>query len=1218
MKSHPNEYKEKFGVDPKVIQALNVPNPRYKRPYHRKTFPRPDPGKTEKQTADNQNSKSKNQVKTDKEKMRKKIDSLVVETPKPVVPKSKKDRLRPMPPHLLAKEMEAQEAREKEEKERIEREEAERERKKKEEEERIQQEEEEKRKVAQEKTSAETLASDVPPASEESPEVQLTNNENETTTEMASEVQGDVAHNEQNSDVSVGKPLFIVPLFNPVDVDTENISQPEQCIDTSAPILVQNNKPNEVDVAQSQDFSDRKLETTTIDLSQLKEVTTPIIEEVLHKSPFKTVEVRNLPSSVDETPNEKINNTESHRVTDNEMETDQSRDKSLEHSEIASSSPSPQEKTGCDVQLSANSELNDKTPIGDSSSVSLDNTEFSTDSDKLYSTPKKSSPKSKKPKTPKPIEPVHRILTRRKYAYDEEARFRAEKEAAEQQETDYNQRDAVRDENMEIDSEERVNAIPAENREDEITEPQAMEITGESKQNGMESSENDKVESGDIEQISDQLSDITNRDMGVTDQVSEITNHDMGVTEQVSESANHDMVVTDQVSGTANHDMGVTEQASEIASHDMGITDQFSERRSRNTGVTDQANEITNHEMEAADSMDVQSIQSESASSAASVITPKTSSEDEAVDNVDVESQKSASTETRIENAQSVKSDVQSEDGLETIVIILKDSEMNSKNVSESEQRTAPNSAEDANKKNSIEEWMDKTGGKQEARSRKGKHMRDLRNTLANNEEEQEPRNLRRSTRSANEPKEKPTDEHKDDRSRVLRKRTKDHSSKNDNERVLRSSPQKDALRSGIVITLRSRASPVPVEKTQKCSRIRSHDVLKDNKELEIKLKRCTIPLVPSIIPPREKSSDRKSKTSRDNSADNESNSNVRSRLRKRQMSTESAEEPQKSTNREEKKSTERTLRRRMSIESVESKDGSVKSHEPAEGGRRVLRRRLSANSLDGSRSRSSSCPRRLRDPERKHELKDREDESGMDRQLRKRLSPERGKEKAGTDYPGRSLRSNSQPSNTERRAHVLPEREGKRSQSENVKSPRKLRSKRSSSWEEQAKALTKCSVKLLRCDTPVKHLDTADKENIGGERIARVDMNELSAEKENHNENESETIGKEEAEKDPLLSVLEKETQLVLKHIQREKETMEAAEKEAQMEAQHAQEERSDEVSEKDSADTVSLEISEEMDMVSDDVRKEADTLPNNYSLQKENENVESATCCTNCERKD
>ena len=117
MKSHPSEYKEKFGVDPKVIQALNVPNPRFKRPYHRKTIQRPDAGKTEKQTPDNQNSKPKNQVKMDKDKIRKKIDGLVIEPPKPVVPKSKKDRLRPMPPHLLKEMMEAQEAKEKEEKE---------------------------------------------------------------------------------------------------------------------------------------------------------------------------------------------------------------------------------------------------------------------------------------------------------------------------------------------------------------------------------------------------------------------------------------------------------------------------------------------------------------------------------------------------------------------------------------------------------------------------------------------------------------------------------------------------------------------------------------------------------------------------------------------------------------------------------------------------------------------------------------------------------------------------------------------------------------------------------------------------------------------------------------------------------------------------------------------------------------------------------------------
>ena len=59
MKSHPAEYKEKYGVDPKVIQALNVPNPRYKRPYHRKAVQRPDGDRTDKQMSENQTPKPK-------------------------------------------------------------------------------------------------------------------------------------------------------------------------------------------------------------------------------------------------------------------------------------------------------------------------------------------------------------------------------------------------------------------------------------------------------------------------------------------------------------------------------------------------------------------------------------------------------------------------------------------------------------------------------------------------------------------------------------------------------------------------------------------------------------------------------------------------------------------------------------------------------------------------------------------------------------------------------------------------------------------------------------------------------------------------------------------------------------------------------------------------------------------------------------------------------
>ncbi len=111
MKSHPKEYKDKYGVDPKEIEALNVPNPRHKRPY----FRRQKVGtKTEIKKENSENTENQQTINKEKDgnivKSRKKSSNppnVIEIKPKVSVPRAKKDRLRPMPPHLLAKEMAA-------------------------------------------------------------------------------------------------------------------------------------------------------------------------------------------------------------------------------------------------------------------------------------------------------------------------------------------------------------------------------------------------------------------------------------------------------------------------------------------------------------------------------------------------------------------------------------------------------------------------------------------------------------------------------------------------------------------------------------------------------------------------------------------------------------------------------------------------------------------------------------------------------------------------------------------------------------------------------------------------------------------------------------------------------------------------------------------------------------------------------------------------------
>ncbi len=107
MKSHPKEYKDKYGVDPKEIEALNVPNPRNKRPY----FRRQKAGvKTEIKKENSENTENHEANNKEKDgniiKSRKKSTNppnVIEIKPKAPVPRAKKDRLRPMPPHLLAK-----------------------------------------------------------------------------------------------------------------------------------------------------------------------------------------------------------------------------------------------------------------------------------------------------------------------------------------------------------------------------------------------------------------------------------------------------------------------------------------------------------------------------------------------------------------------------------------------------------------------------------------------------------------------------------------------------------------------------------------------------------------------------------------------------------------------------------------------------------------------------------------------------------------------------------------------------------------------------------------------------------------------------------------------------------------------------------------------------------------------------------------------------------
>ena len=924
---------------------------------------------------------------------------------------------------------------------------------------------------------------------------------NATREEQMNQVETNATLNEENMDV--GKPLFIVPLFNnQVTIDVaNNIQEPAQTQNINIPsnILTQNDKPSETEPQPSQDFSGRKvLETTTIDLSQLKEVTTPIIEEVLHKSPFKIEENAKAQLIEKRTDNSDTEVTEEESVKQSDKEFDQPTGKLPETSCAQTSHETPSSQ----IERTFNDETNEE-----SSSTTLAN--IDSQSDNSYTTPKKSPPKSRKPRTAKCAEPAHRILTRRKYAHEEEARFKAEREAAQQEDIEKEQHARSPDESMQID---QVSSTDQETN-DIISESDTMEVTSDSKENEVKFAEDGHVNNCDLDQ---------------NDRTSEVTS---------TVTSNNDLEVNDSVNA-------------------QSIQDSVDVKSIQ-------------------DSVDLQSIQSESANSVVSMDTNKAGSENG--ETLEVESQKSSSVEQNNDNAQSIKSDGQSEDGLETIVIILKESETNNKNTGTVEQNEGSDSLENnPNKNRSIEEWIDKTEGKEDSRSRKGKHMLEMSETAAVNVGE-EPRALRRSTRSANEQKQ--TENQQTDSPRVLRKRTlvKDDQGKNvtstkGSERNLRSSPQKDTLKTSVGRALRRHLSPSSVER--KDSRSKSVDRSKNKMEVEIKLKKCSIALVDNILP-KDKFMDQKKRAAGYKSACSENKTNFRSRLR-RKLLTESVDDGQKKElvgKHDEKKSEERTLRRRTSTESVESRDGNLNSSELGMTGGRVLRRRPSANSLDdNSRSRSSSCPRRVRELDKGSKMQQDEETRKSARQLRRRLSPEKKKEMVNTTGAGKLLRRrNSHTYHIENKRETSIENESKRSGSENSKSARRLRSSRSSSWEEQAKALAKCSVKLQRCDTPVKQLEADEKEKEVQDDTASMDVDTSRKRKLSEHSFEiiTDSAEMEDAEKDPLQSVLEKETELVLNHIQREKETRAAEERKAQEEAASVADEKNEEASEKDSIDT-------------------------------------------------
>ncbi len=467
MKEHPAEYKEKYGVDPRDIQAQNVPNPRIKRPYHRKAHAKPDMNSVDKQNLENQNSKPlKNGQKIDK--LKKKVESLIIEAPKPVTPKSKKDRLRPMPPHLLAKEMEAQEAREKAERERQRlaeeqenarrEEERIREQKLKEEEERVrklqeerelemkrqlkeqerlkakeQEEDARKAQEAKEKENELTAANEVPPTSAGAEMTETLSTEMtvsalqlnstqpppvELQTQVVMESRETEADNVRTAENEVSppdkcvplvpKPLFVATLLNSEVVDPMEGTERTQHAEPMETDAVTSTTDTENFAKETEEVDERQdLETTTIDLSQLQEVTTPIFEEGLHRSPFKGLH------------GEKTSGFHAELTTSNSS-----------HSVQQSANPAEFDKASTEPLLEKAESNSSSGPAEESSTTDLRSSSPTKGKSVTIVTPTKSPPKPRKPRTPKSVQPQHRILTRRTYARDEEERFKAEREAA--------------------------------------------------------------------------------------------------------------------------------------------------------------------------------------------------------------------------------------------------------------------------------------------------------------------------------------------------------------------------------------------------------------------------------------------------------------------------------------------------------------------------------------------------------------------------------------------------------------------------------------------------------------------------------------------------------------------------------------------------------------------------------------------------------------------
>ncbi len=1115
MKVHPAECKAEYGVDPKVIQALNVPNPRNKRQYNRHpNASRPNGNKVDKQNIENQNAKPVNNVpKTDKDGSRKKVDTVIVESPKPTVPKSKKDRLRPMPPHLLKKEMEAQEARERAEQERIRKEEEEAEKRKIEEEKqrlkkleeeqrlkriredeekaKIEQEKEEKRKREEEAAKEKVLAQKAITSSVPQPEIHAVSTEMAHSEESeASEIQKTHSFTNkegEDSPRSEPKSSFVESLLCSDDSTAEITRNSEVVAQANAQIhhgidthdALAASSSCDVDISQGKGIEDRAdLETTTIDLSQLKEVTTPILED---RPPFRGfAPVERAASSVLASPSRGTvlakdrQQTPTQGVSGVEVPVDEP---SLRCDDLPLSSP---QKTGLQTGVETPEKLTETVDFN---------------SHDTQETPRKSPSKSKQPRTPKQSEPAHRILTRRKYARDEEERFKAQREAS----------------------------------------------------------------------SSDTHKQTRNKERSTR----------LYVSSSVKESAPGSKRAT-------------AEAVSEVTSSNDG--------------------------QETTDGADVRSVGSESGNSAASLENAKSSAEKDAEPGAIFREQSSSPAEQpTAELPQSVKSDGPSEDGLETIVLIIKEPEAEAKTAGTvgaggvSDPVHPPDSDEVAADRH-VEEWMETACNKEtgDRRSARGKRER-RRDTASSDEEESE--SFVRSTRSR---------AAEQNGSRSLRNRAAlkgDSAKKTQNQKRFSGKPaprkpstlaKKDPPSKPAILKGESKKSEAKDQRTE---------VVKEQRDVEIRLTRCSVPSTgkvvsvtkPGVTSGEEQNEKQRSLRSREavnvDTANNEPDLKKRSRsLLKRRPSTDSTtssgkgstspgrilrrrQSPTSSVDESElgSRSSSRTRRTRRSNAAVTAEE--VSTSRPASRTRSVAQQEATAQVID-ELSTSRPVGRALREKlpgtteqvigEISILLSDVAE--GRGRQLRRRPELEKEKsepEKEKSVTEGRSVRSLRRSSLTDGTRDVSAERPGSRS------SVRALRSSRSASWEEQVKRLKKCSIRLERCDTPTqdsdaeKHDGSAEidndrassrQEEAGQEPICPVEKEGSAA--------ELDAADKEEAVNDPLLTALEKETELVLNRIHREKDTKVASEAGEESVSATNSGENLDNTSDKDSADTMSLDM--------------------------------------------